>query len=112
MIVCDFIDKNVENFIKKEKSKRIILTFFKDLFNNFKGNEVLFIDDILNNEIILKTFPYISITLLIGILISRYYHLYVLSNNLIEIILYVRILVLLYCGIVFLKGCKLSKERI
>jgi hypothetical protein len=50
MIVCDFIDKNVEDFIEKDKSKRIILTFFKEPFDDFKGNEVLFIDDILDGE--------------------------------------------------------------
>jgi len=50
MIICDFIDKNVEYFIKKDKSKRIILTFFKEPFDNFKENEVLFIDDILDDN--------------------------------------------------------------
>ena len=50
MIVCDFIDKNVEDFIEKDKSKRIILTFFKEPFDDFKGNEVLFIDDILDDN--------------------------------------------------------------
>jgi len=50
MIVCDFIDKNVKDFIEKDKSKRIILTFFKEPFDDFKGSEVLFIDDILNDD--------------------------------------------------------------
>ena len=50
MIVCDFIDKNVKDFIEKDKSKRIILTFFKEPFDDFKGNEVLFIDDILDDN--------------------------------------------------------------
>ena len=50
MIVCDFIDKNVEDFIEKDKSKRIILTFFKEPFNNYRGNKVIFIDDILNDD--------------------------------------------------------------
>lgn len=50
MIVCDFVDKNVEDFIEKDKSKRIVLTFFKEPFNNFKGNEVIFIDDILDDN--------------------------------------------------------------
>jgi len=47
MIVCDFIDKNVEDFIKKDNTKRKILTFFKEPFNNYRGNKVIFIDDIL-----------------------------------------------------------------
>ena len=50
MIVCDFIDKNVEDFIKKDKSKRIILTFFKEPFDNYKGNKIIFIDDALDNN--------------------------------------------------------------
>lgn len=50
MIVCDFINKNIEDFIEKDKSKRIILTFFKETFDNYKGNKVVFIDDILNEE--------------------------------------------------------------
>jgi len=49
MIVCDFIDKNVEDFIKKDNAKRIILTFFKEPFDNYKGNKVIFIDDILDD---------------------------------------------------------------
>ena len=50
MIICDFVDKNVEDFIKKDNAKRIILTFFKEPFDNYKGNKVIFIDDILDNN--------------------------------------------------------------
>lgn len=50
MIVCDFIDKNVEDFIKKDNTKRKILTFFKEPFDNYRGNKVVFIDDVLNEE--------------------------------------------------------------
>ena len=50
MIICDFVDKNVEDFIEKDKSKRIILTFFKEPFDEYKRNKVIFIDDILDKD--------------------------------------------------------------
>ena len=50
MIVCDFIDKNVEDFIEKDTLKRIILTFFKEPFDNYRGNKVVFFEDIFDED--------------------------------------------------------------
>ena len=59
------------------------------------------------NEIILKTYPYIGILAIIGILISRFSP----PNNLIETILYMGILVLLYWGIVLFKGISVGERE-
>jgi len=50
MIVCDYIDNKVKNYLSVNKSKRTILTFFKEPFDNYKGNKVVFIDDVLGEE--------------------------------------------------------------
>ena len=50
MIVCDYIDENVKNYLNGNKSDITILTFFKEPFDNYKGNKVIFIDDILDEE--------------------------------------------------------------
>jgi hypothetical protein len=50
MIVCDYIDDKVKNYLNVNKSKRTILTFFKEPFDNYKGNKVIFIDDVLDEE--------------------------------------------------------------
>ena len=50
MIVCDYIDDRVKNYLNVNKSKKTILTFFKEPFGNYKENKVIFIDDILNEE--------------------------------------------------------------
>lgn len=50
MIVCDYIDKNVKNYLNKNRSSRTILTFYKEPFDNYRGNEIIFIDDFLNEE--------------------------------------------------------------
>lgn len=50
MIVCDYIDKKVKNYLNGNKSDITILTFFKEPFDNYKGNKIIFIDDILDEE--------------------------------------------------------------
>ena len=50
MIICDYLDDNVKNYLNGNKSSRTILTFFKEPFDNYKGNKVIFIDDILDND--------------------------------------------------------------
>ena len=47
MIICDYIDENVKNYLRGKSNNKII-TFFKEPFNSYRGNEIIFIDDILN----------------------------------------------------------------
>ena len=49
MVICDYLDKNVKNYLK-DKSNRTIITFFKEPFNTYRGNEIIFIDDVLNKD--------------------------------------------------------------
>lgn len=50
MIICDYIDDNVKNYLNKNRSSRTILTFYKEPFDNYRGNKIIFIDDVLNKE--------------------------------------------------------------
>jgi len=50
MIICDYIDENVKNYLNVDRSSETILTFFKEPFDNYKGIKVVFIDDILNEK--------------------------------------------------------------
>jgi len=50
MIVCDYIDDNVKNYLNTNKSTKTILTFFKEPFDEYKGNKVIFIDDMLDDS--------------------------------------------------------------
>ena len=54
MIVCDYIDENVKNYLNVNKSSETILTFFKEPFDNYRGNKVIFIDDILDEDDYIK----------------------------------------------------------
>lgn len=49
MIICDYIDRRVKSYIRK-KSGRVILTFFKEPFDQYDDSNVFFIDDILNES--------------------------------------------------------------
>ncbi len=49
MIVCDYLDKNVKNYLKGKRGKTVV-TFFKEPFSDYGGNRILFIDDILNES--------------------------------------------------------------
>ncbi len=50
MIVCDYLDENVKKYLNANKSTKTILTFFKEPFDNYRGNKVIFIDDILDED--------------------------------------------------------------
>lgn len=50
MIVCDYLDENVKKYLNANKSTKTILTLFKEPFDEYKGNKVIFIDDILNKD--------------------------------------------------------------
>lgn len=50
MIVCDYLDDDVKNYLNGNKSSRTILTFFKEPFDNYRGDKVVFIDDILDDD--------------------------------------------------------------
>jgi hypothetical protein len=50
MIVCDYLDDDVKNYLNGNNSSRMILTFFKEPFNEYKGSKVIFIDDILDDD--------------------------------------------------------------
>ena len=51
MIVCDYLDENVKKYLNTNKSTKTILTFFKEPFvDNYRGNKVIFIDDILDED--------------------------------------------------------------
>ena len=49
MIVCDYLDENVKNYLKEKRGKTVV-TFFKEPFSDYGGNRILFIDDILNES--------------------------------------------------------------
>ena len=49
MIVCDYVDESVKRFLHG-KSGNVVLTFFKEPFNNYKKNNVVFIDDVLDED--------------------------------------------------------------
>lgn len=49
MIICDYIDSNVKNYLKN-KEKETILTFFKEQFSKHETHNVIFIDDLLDND--------------------------------------------------------------
>ncbi len=50
MFICDYLDENVKNYLNVNNSSRTILTFFKEPFDEYKGNKVIFIDDMLDNR--------------------------------------------------------------
>lgn len=49
MIVCDYLDENVKNYLEGKRGKTVV-TFFKEPFSDYGGNKILFIDDILNES--------------------------------------------------------------
>ncbi len=49
MIICDFLDKNVERHLDKE-SGNTVLTIFKEIVSEYNKNKIVFIDDILDEN--------------------------------------------------------------
>lgn len=49
MIVCEYIDKNVKNYLKNKPSITIV-TLFKEPFCKYRENKVFFVDDILSES--------------------------------------------------------------
>ena len=48
MIICDYLDENVKNYLNDNTLNRTILTFFKEPFGSYRGSKVIFIDDVLD----------------------------------------------------------------